>query len=153
MSTPEPDKKAKPLSWSSFGISDVGKVRKHNEDSMLEAAMSKLEARHQIANGVSLNGGYYRRAFGNDTFTDDLRYDQSSYDSFCITVPSDPDLPNGGNYQVCGVQDLKPAVFAQNLPANSLIRYTEDFGGTTNLYQGYDLNLEGRFKEIGRAHV
>ena len=105
-----------------------------------------IAAQHQIANGVSINGGYYRRAFGNDTFTDDLRYDQSSYDSFCITVPSDPDLPNGGNYQVCGVQDLKPAVFAQNLPANSLIRYTEDFGGTTNLYQGYDLNLEGRFK-------
>lgn len=29
-------KKTKALSWSSFGISDTGKVRKHNEDSMLE---------------------------------------------------------------------------------------------------------------------
>ena len=29
-------KKTKSLSWSSFGISDTGKVRKHNEDSMLE---------------------------------------------------------------------------------------------------------------------
>ena len=84
---------------------------------------------HQIADRVSVNGGYYRRTFGNATFTDDLRYDANSYDSFCITAPRDPDLPDGGGYQVCGVQDLKPAVFAQNLPANSLIRFSSDFGG------------------------
>ena len=27
-----------------------------------------------------MNGGYYRRTFGNQTFTDDLRYDVNSYD-------------------------------------------------------------------------
>ena len=27
---------SKPLSWHSYGITNVGKVRKHNEDSMLE---------------------------------------------------------------------------------------------------------------------
>jgi len=36
MSAPEPNKNARPLSWSSCAISDVGKVRKHNEDSYLE---------------------------------------------------------------------------------------------------------------------
>jgi Carboxypeptidase regulatory-like domain len=101
---------------------------------------------HQLADRISLNGGYYRRTFGNQTFTDDLRYDQSSYDSFCITAPSDPDLPGGGGYQVCGIQDLKPSVFALNQPANSLIRFSKDFGGETNLYQGYDVNVEARFK-------
>ena len=101
---------------------------------------------HQIADRMSVNGGYYRRSFGNATFTDDLRYDASSYDSFCITAPVDPDLPGGGGYQVCGVQDLKPAVFAQNLPQNSLIRFSSDFGDETNVYQGYDLNLDARFR-------
>jgi hypothetical protein len=101
---------------------------------------------HQLADRVSVNGGYYRRTFGNETFTDDLRYDASSYDSFCITAPRDPDLPDGGGYQVCGVQDLKPAVFALNQPANSLIRFADDFGGQTNLYQGFDLNLDARFR-------
>ena len=43
---------------------------------------------HQLADRMSVNGGYYRRTFGNQTFTDDLRYDASSYDSFCITAPS-----------------------------------------------------------------
>ncbi|HET9358969.1 MAG TPA: carboxypeptidase regulatory-like domain-containing protein [Vicinamibacterales bacterium] len=101
---------------------------------------------HQLANRISVNGGYYRRTFGNQTFTDDLRYDASSYDSFCITTPVDSDLPGGGGYKVCGVQDLKPAVFAQNLPANNLIRFSEDFGGETNMYQGYDVNVEARFQ-------
>jgi hypothetical protein len=105
-----------------------------------------IAAQHQLADRISVNGGYYRRTFGNATFTDDLRYDASSYDSFCLNVPRDPDLPDGGGYQVCGVQDLKPAVFAQNLPANSLIRFSDDFGGETNLYQGYDLNIDGRFR-------
>ena len=35
MTKPAGDK-LKPLSWSSYGISDVGKVRKHNEDSFLD---------------------------------------------------------------------------------------------------------------------
>jgi hypothetical protein len=103
-------------------------------------------AQHQIADRISVNGGYYRRTFGNQTFTDDLRYDASSYDSFCIRAPVDSDLPDGGGFQVCGVQDLKPSVFAQRLPANSLIRFSDDFGGETNLYQGFDVNLEARFR-------
>jgi hypothetical protein len=101
---------------------------------------------HQLADRVSVNGGYYRRTFGNQTVTDDLRYDINSYDQFCITAPTDPDLPGGGGYQVCGVMDLKPSAFAQNLPANSLIRFSDDFGGETNMYQGFDLNLESRFR-------
>ena len=107
-----------------------------------------VAAQHQLADRVSVNGGYYRRDFGNQTFTDDLRYDEGSYDSFCINVPPDPDLPygNGGGYQVCGVKDLKPAVFQQNLPANNVIRFSDDVGGETNLYQGFDINIEGRFR-------
>lgn len=99
---------------------------------------------HQLANRVSVNGGYYRRTFGNQTFVDDLRYDIDDYDSFCLRAPTDPDLPGGGGYSVCGVRDLKPSVFAQRLPANSLIRYSDDFGGETNLYQGFDVNVEAR---------
>ena len=36
MSDPAAQNSTKPLSWLSYGITDVGKVRKHNEDSMLE---------------------------------------------------------------------------------------------------------------------
>ena len=105
-----------------------------------------IAAQHQLADRISVNGGYYRRTFGNQTIVDDLRFDANSYDYVCITAPRDPDLPDGGGYQVCGIPDLKQSVFAQGLPANSLIRFSDDFGGETNLYQGFDLNLDARFR-------
>jgi hypothetical protein len=101
-----------------------------------------VAAQHQLADRLSVNGGYYRRTFGNQTFTDDLRYSAEDFSSFCITAPSDPNLPGGGGYQVCGIPDL----ISPTRPANSLIRFSEDFGGETNLYQGFDVNLEGRFR-------
>jgi hypothetical protein len=108
-----------------------------------------VAAQHQLAARMAINGGYYRRTFGNQTFTDDLRFDAGSYDYFCMPAPVDPNLPGGGGYQVCGVPDLKPAVFALGLPADNLIRFSDDFGGETNLYQGFDINLESRFSNGG----
>ncbi len=106
---------------------------------------------HQLADRMSVNGGYYRRTFGNQTFTDDLRYDANSYDSFCITAPTDPDLPDGGGYQVCGVMDLKPSVFALNQPANSSIRFSNDFGGETNMYHGLRSSTSNRASATARS--
>ena len=37
-------------------------------------------------------------------------------------------------------------MFALGLPANNLIRFSDDFGGETNIYQGFDVNLEARFR-------
>jgi hypothetical protein len=106
-----------------------------------------VAAQHQLASRISVNGGYFRRTFGNQTFEDDLAYDANDYDSFCINVPPDPDLPygNGAGYQVCGVQDLKPSVAAERRPRNALIRFSDDLGGETNMYHGFDINLEARF--------
>ena len=104
-----------------------------------------VAAQHQLADRISINGGYFRRYFENDTFTDDLRFDANSYDYFFVRAPADPDLPGGGGYQVCGIPDFKSTTNV-NQPANSLIRFTEDFGGTTNMFEGFDLNIEARFR-------
>jgi hypothetical protein len=107
-----------------------------------------VAAQHQLADRISVNGGYYRRSFGNQTFTDNLAFDANDYDSLCINAPADPRLPygDGQGYQVCGVQDLKPAVAAQNRPTNNVIRFSDDLGGETNMYQGFDVNIEARFR-------
>jgi len=105
-----------------------------------------IAAQHQLAPRMSINGGWFRRSFGNQIFTDDLRFDRSSYDGpFCVNAPSDPRLPGGGGYQVCNLYDLKPSVFALGLPANSLVRFSDEVGGETNRYSGFDINLESRF--------
>src|SRR5436190_11557091 len=105
-----------------------------------------VAVQHELAPRMSVNGSWFRRSFGNQTFTDDLRFDRSSYDGpFCLTAPSDPQLPGGGAYQVCNLYDLKPSVFALGQPANNVVKFSDSVGGETNIYRGFDVNLESRF--------
>ena len=107
-----------------------------------------ISGQHQLAQGVSVNGGWYRRKFGNQTVNVDNRYSfaKGSYDGpFCANAPSDPNLPGGGGYQVCGLYDLKPSVVAQGLATSSTIQFSSNFGGETNIYEGFDASVVGRF--------
>jgi hypothetical protein len=107
-----------------------------------------VSGQHQLAPRVSINGGWYRRTFGNQTVTVDNRYNfaNNSFDGpFCANAPVDASLPNGGGYQVCGLYDLKPSVVAQNLPANSTIHFSSDYGGETNIYEGFEVSTTARF--------
>src|SRR5207248_678964 len=68
---------------------------------------------------------------------------------FCANAPLDPNLPNGGGYQVCGLYDLKPSVVAQNLPANSTITFSDNYGGETNIYKGFEISTRATFQRGG----
>jgi serine/threonine protein phosphatase PrpC len=66
MYSPNPDTNRR-LSWSSFGISDVGKVRRHNEDSMLERPEIGLWA---VADGM---GGHSKGDVASKMIIDTLK--------------------------------------------------------------------------------
>jgi hypothetical protein len=94
-----------------------------------------------------VSGGWYRRKFGNQTLTVDQRYSiaNGSYDGpFCLNAPADPNLPGGGNYQVCGLYDLKQSVVAQQLPQNNLLTFSKNYGGETNIYEGFEISVNAR---------
>jgi hypothetical protein len=99
---------------------------------------------HQLFPRIGVNGGWYRRSFGNQTFTEDPRLSAASYDTFCITAPVDSSLPNGGGYPVCGLADLKPSVAAALGPPANLITFDSNFGGITNIFEGFDLSANAR---------
>jgi hypothetical protein len=108
---------------------------------------TSVAVQHLLFGRTSVQGGWFRRSFGNQTFTDDLRFGPGDYDGpFCITAPVNENLPEGGGYPVCGLYDLKPSVFAERRPANNLVRFAKDFGdGEINIYSGIDAQIESRF--------
>lgn len=99
---------------------------------------------HELASGISVNVGYYRRSFGNQIVTDNLLTDNDSYDGpFCITAPSDPNLPGGGGYQVCGLYDIKPTARGR---VQNVRKLAKEYGGISNVFTGFDVTLNARFR-------
>jgi hypothetical protein len=106
-----------------------------------------ISGQHELAPRVSLAGGWYRRKFGNQTVTVDNRYSiaNGSYNGpFCLNAPPDANLPNGGQYQVCGLYDLKQSVV--NLPPSSTLTFSSNYGGETNIYEGFEASVTARPK-------
>jgi hypothetical protein len=107
---------------------------------------TSVSVQHELRPGVSLTGGLYRRWYGNQTVTDNLKVTPADFDPYCVTVPVDPRLPGGGGNQICGLYDVKPALFGQT---DNLIESGSKFGKTTELYNGFDLAINSRFGKGG----
>jgi hypothetical protein len=100
---------------------------------------------HELVPRVSVSAGWYRRSYGNQTTIDDLNASTSSYDGpFCINTPADPNLPGGGGYQVCGLYDIKPS--AAQLPIQNVRTLAENFGGITDVFDGFDFGVNARLR-------
>ena len=67
MSMPDPSQNSKPLSWNSYAISDVGKVRKHNEDAYLDRPETGLWV---VADGM---GGHSKGDVASRMIVDTLK--------------------------------------------------------------------------------
>jgi hypothetical protein len=67
-----------------------------------------------------------------------LKYSSPSYDFYTVTAPTDPRLPNGGGYQILGLNDI-----AATLPANQPTAVT--YMNTLNYsWNGYDTQFSWR---------
>ena len=113
-----------------------------------------VELQRELRTGMSVTGGYYRNwsdrfnqvAGTLDAFyTDNLEVTPADYTPYCITAPSDPRLPGGGGYQVCGLYDLAPARFGR---VNNLVRQARDFGDASRVSDFFNVNLNAR---LGRS--
>jgi hypothetical protein len=98
---------------------------------------------HELRSGVSVNGEYNRRWFGNQTVTNNLARTPADWDPYCITAPSDARLPGGGGYKICdGLYDLNPLKFGLT---NNLVMFAKNFGsGYSEVYNGVDFTTRIR---------
>jgi hypothetical protein len=99
---------------------------------------------HELLPGVSLDVSYFRTLYTNLVVTDNRAVAPSDYDTFSITAPLDPRLPGGGGYVVSGLTDLKPAAFSR--PADNYITYADNYGKSTNHWNGVDIVANARIR-------
>jgi hypothetical protein len=152
--------------WSDLTF---GQVRGTNfQDGLLEGFnrqyhnwQSSVSLQHQLADGVGINLGYFRTWYGGDGggsgipgaetslfVTDNRRITPADHDAYCITAPVDSRLPGGGGNQLCGLYDVRNALFGQ---VDNLVRPASDFGGAlTRVYNGVDATMNARFGRGGQ---
>ena len=100
---------------------------------------------HELMPRVSTELSYFRRAQGHFTTTDNLDVAPSDFNSYCVTAPTDPRLPNGGGYQVCGLYDIVPTKFG--LASNNLVTFVDNYGGKqTEVFNGVDFAMNARLR-------
>lgn len=100
-----------------------------------------LTAQHQLTNRIGLDGGFYRRSYGNFHVDDNILVGPEDYDTYCLTMPVDSRLPGGGGQQLCGFADIKPAKFGQQFMNRTA---ADNFGKYADVYTGFDLSVNTR---------
>jgi Carboxypeptidase regulatory-like domain len=128
------------ISWSDAVRNGWG-VRDSNWD-------LSAEIQHELRTGLSLTGGYYRNTGGyyrntdsKNRVTDNILVTPTDFDTYCVTAPSDPRLPGGGGYQICGMADVKPGKFGQ---VQQVVQPTSMFGKNTRYNDFISIGLDAR---------
>jgi hypothetical protein len=99
---------------------------------------------HELVSHVSLEAGYFRRTFGNQTVTNNLDLKPADFTTFCVTTPTDPHLGKFSGSQLCGLADFNSAAQAADTK-HQQITFASNFAGqTSQIYDGFDLNLNAR---------
>jgi hypothetical protein len=96
---------------------------------------------HEIVPRLSAEVQYARRWYGNFRVQDDLSVTPANYDLFTFTTPSDPRLPDGGNYTRTAY-DLKPGSPAQN----NFVTLADAYGKQTEHFDGVNISVNARLQ-------
>lgn len=100
---------------------------------------------HELLPRVSVSLNYYRRYTGGNTVvTDNRNIGPKDYvGPFCINVPSDPRLPNGGGFPICDIYELTQEAFDR--PADNVRTFLSEFGlEPIQFNHGYEVNVNAR---------
>ena len=103
-----------------------------------------LGVMQQVAPRVSVEVNYIRRSWGNLQTTINRALTPTDFDTFTYRVPNDPLLGSNAG-QTLTFYDVKPEKF--NVLDNYRT-YTDSVGGAYNHFNGVDVSVNARFKNI-----
>jgi len=135
-----------PLSNANFGKSVINTTYAddllHGWGERNYSWQGSVSVQHELRPGFGVNVGYFRTWYGNFTATDNLLVSPADYDTYCITGPTDAQLPGGGGERICGLLDLKPAAFGR---VSNFVAHASDYGKQSEIYNGFDFTINARF--------
>jgi hypothetical protein len=99
----------------------------------------------EILPRVGVEVGYFRRWYGNFNVTDDRNLSPADYDSFNLTAPSDPRLPDNGGQTINGFRALKDSAFGR--ASDSFQTQAKNYGKQTEVFTGINVNVNARLAQ------
>ena len=99
----------------------------------------------EILPRVGVEVGYFRRWYGNFNVTDNRNLSPADYDTFNLTAPADPRLPDNGGYTINGFRALKDSAFGR--ASNSFQTLAKNFGEQTEVFTGLNVNVNARLAQ------
>lgn len=99
---------------------------------------------HELADGYSIDIGYFRRHYYNFAAVDDRSNNPGDWEQYTVTVPTNSLLPNGGGFPITLV-DLNPAAVA--VPDN-ITTHADSFGGRSRVWHGLDFTFSARLEGL-----
>ena len=108
---------------------------------------SSVSVEHELMPGLAFDAGWFRTSYFNFRATNNRNWDGQAFDTFCVTTPSDPELGSSSGQELCGFFDISdPELFGQN---DQFITRAKNFGDQTEVYNGVDIGVTGRFGDGG----
>jgi Carboxypeptidase regulatory-like domain len=110
-----------------------------------------LSAQRELSKGISVNGGYFRRWFGNFLVTDDISHTASDYDPYSITQGLIPAAPASAGGATLPAGLYTDGFFNQKLGtvagANNFVGLSDTFfpgSSVIDHWNGFDFGLNAR---------
>src|SRR6266850_7204 len=102
---------------------------------------------HEIVPRVTAEVSFTRRNFFGFFVTDDLNRDvNTAYETYTLTAPQDPRLPNGGGYPITV---YTPTAAANAIPSKTYLTWESDYGAErTSYWHGVDFTLNARMRNL-----
>jgi len=91
---------------------------------------------------MSATIGYTRRVWGNFFAVDNRAVGPEDFDTFKLTVPSDPRLPGGGGYVVTAY-DVKPTKFGLT---DNFVTFANNYGKQLEHFNGFGIDVDARLR-------
>ena len=96
---------------------------------------------HELLPGVAADFTYFRRWYGNFSVTDNRAVTPADFNSFSITAPADPRLPDGGGYTISNLYDVNPARFGIT---DNFVTFARNFAELQRVWNGVALTVNAR---------